>query len=87
MVPGLTGNLPFTARVEAQLDAVANAYFRPQSDIPEAATCVAKAAIPIVHALQFVLLLPVTNRPLPCSLVPAITQCNFQPLFTLLYIY
>jgi len=31
----LSGNLPFTARVEAQLDAVANAYFRPQSDIPE----------------------------------------------------
>jgi len=30
----LTGNLPFTARVEAQLDAVANAYFRPQLALP-----------------------------------------------------
>jgi len=29
----LTGNLPFTARVEAQLDAVANAYFRPTTDL------------------------------------------------------
>ena len=30
MVPGLSGNLPFTASVEAQLDAFANAYFRPE---------------------------------------------------------
>ena len=55
MVPGLSGNLPFTASVEAQLDAFANAYFRPETVIPGVTVYVSKAT-PDILALWLLIM-------------------------------
>ena len=58
----MSGNLPFTASVEAQLDAFANAYFRPIITVP-GRNANGENAVPDVNAQQLVLILLANSCP------------------------